>query len=75
MRFPRAKTVTLLSEDCIRPFVKEPFANNIPQCLLIEQSEIPVTHLPSLHCFIGSSIWDSRKHVLKMFKKMKLLTW
>ena len=66
LQLPRTRAVTAESVVCIMPSPKEPFDENIPHCLLTEQSEIPVTEISSLLRSIGSSIWDNKKQVLEM---------
>ena len=63
---PRAKAVNVESVVCIMLSAKEPCDDNIPHCLLTEQSEIPVTEISSLFRLIGSSIWVNKKQVLEM---------
>ena len=66
LQLPRAKAVNVESVVCNMLSAKEPLDDNIPHCLLTEQSEIPVTEISSLLRSIGSSIWDNKKHVLEI---------
>ena len=56
LQLPRAKAVNVESVVCNMLSAKEPLDDNIPHCLLTEQSEIPVTEISSLLRSIGSSI-------------------